>query len=55
MDKMKKNTVGTIPKLKIKVIERGKIDPINTQKHDRSLFWLGAGTSIKSGGVKLVL
>ena len=56
MDKMKKkNTVGTIPKSKIKVIERGKIDPINTQKHDRSLFWLGAGTSIKSGGVKLVL
>ena len=26
-----------------------------TQIHDRSLFWLGTGTSIESGGVKLVL
>ena len=25
-----------------------------TQIHDRSLFWIGTGTSIKSGGVKLV-
>jgi hypothetical protein len=24
-----------------------------TQIHDRSLFWLGTDTSIKSGGVKL--
>ena len=26
-----------------------------THIHDRSLSWLGTGTSIKSGGVKLVL
>ena len=26
----------------------------NTQIHDRSLSWLGTGTSIKSGGGKLV-
>ena len=27
----------------------------NSQSHDRSLFWLGTGTSIKSGSVKLIL
>ena len=26
----------------------------NTQIHDRLLFWLGTGTSIKSGEVKLL-
>ena len=34
---------------------RGKIGHPNIQIHDRSLYWLGTGTSIKSGGVKLDL
>ena len=32
----------------IDVVERGKIETPNTQAHDRSLPWLGTGTSIKS-------
>ena len=47
--------VETIPKSNIKIIERVGIDTPNTQIHDRSLSWLGTGTSITSGGVKLVL
>jgi len=52
-----KNTtpVGTIPKSIIKIVERSKIDTSNTQIHDDSLFWLGTGTLIKSGRVKLVI
>jgi hypothetical protein len=38
-----------------KSIEIGKIDTSNTQILDRSLSWLGTGTSIKSGEVELVL
>ena len=49
------NTVGTILKSNIKIVERGNIDTPNTQLHDSSLSWLGTGTSIKSGGVKRVL
>ena len=33
----KYDSVGTIEKLNIKVIERGEIDTPNTQIHDRSL------------------
>jgi hypothetical protein len=44
------HTVGTVPKSNSKIEERDKI----TQIHDHSLSWLGAGTSIKSGRVKLV-
>ena len=33
---------------------RDKIDTPYTSIHDCSLYWLGADTSIKSGGVKLV-
>jgi hypothetical protein len=54
--KLKNNkylNVRRIPKYNIKVIERGKID-ILTQIHDRSLSWVGTGTYVKSGGVKLV-
>jgi len=40
---------------KIKVVESGKLDTPNTKMHDRSLSWLGTGTSIKTSGVKLVL
>jgi len=35
--------------------ERGKFDTRNTQIHDRAHFWFDTGTSINSGGVKLVL
>jgi len=38
-----------------KIVERGKIDTPNTHIHDCSLSLLSTGTSIKSGGVKLVL
>jgi len=55
MENKKYHTVGIVPKSNIKIIERGKIDTPNTKIHDRSLSWLGTGTSIKSGGVKLVL
>ena len=48
------NTVGTILKSNIKIVERGKIEALATQMHDCSLFWLGTGTS-KVAGVKLVL
>jgi hypothetical protein len=56
--KMKnKNTtpVRTIPKSIIKIVERSKINTLSTQIHDDSLFWLGTGTLIKSGRVKLVI
>jgi len=45
----KYHTVGTVPKC-----DR-KIDTPNIHIHDRSLSWIGTGTSIKSGGAKLVL
>ena len=32
-----------------------KFDTPNTYIYDRSFSWLGTGTSIKNGGVKLVL
>jgi hypothetical protein len=35
--------------------KRGKIDTHNTHRHGRSLSWVCTETSIKSGGVKLVL
>jgi len=46
---------GTVSKSNIKIVGRGKIDTSNTQRHGRSLFWLGTDTSMKSGDVKLVL
>ena len=55
MKNNKYHTVETVLKPNIKIVERDKLDTSNTQIHDRSLSWLGTGTSIKSGGVKLVL
>jgi hypothetical protein len=49
MKNKKYHTVETIPKLNIKIVERGKIDTPSTQIHDPSLSWLGTGTLIKSG------
>ena len=48
-------TVGTIPKSIIKIVDRGKVDTLNTKIHDRSLSSVGTGTAITNGGVKLVL
>ena len=35
--------------------ERDKFDTLNTPIHHNSLSWLGTDTSIKHGGIKLVL
>ena len=35
----------TVPISNRKIVDRGKIDTPNTQIHDRSLSWLGTGTS----------
>jgi len=51
MKNKKNHTVGTIQKSNIKIVERGKIDTLNTQIHDRSVSWLGTGTSIKVAGI----
>ena len=37
-----------------KIVERGKIDTNNTQVYVLPLSWLGTGTSIKCGEVKLI-
>jgi hypothetical protein len=58
MNKMKNKkyqSVWTVHKSNRKFIERGKIDSPNTHVHDHSLSWLGTGTWIKSGRVKIVL
>jgi hypothetical protein len=53
--KQKCHTVRYVPKCPREIAERGKIETPNTYRiHDRSLFWLGTGISIKSGRVKLV-
>jgi hypothetical protein len=49
------HTVGTFPKTKRKIVDRGKIDTPNTQIHDRSLSCLGTGISKKMVRVELVL
>jgi hypothetical protein len=49
------HTVGTIRTSNRKIVDKEKIDTPNTQIHDCSVSWLDTGTSIKSGGVKLVL
>jgi hypothetical protein len=38
-----------------KLHKQPKFHTLNKHIHDRSLSWLGTGTSIKSGGVKIVL
>ena len=51
----KYHTVGTVSTSNRKIIEKETIDTLNTNIHDRSLPWLGTGTSIKRGGDKLVI
>ena len=41
--------------IQYQIVEKGKIDTSNKQIPDHSLSWLGTGTSIISGRVKLVL
>jgi len=50
----KYHNVGTIPKSNIKIVDRCKIDTSYAQIHERSLSWLGKGTSIKGDGIKLM-
>jgi hypothetical protein len=40
-------------KSNIKIVERDQIDTSNRHVDDRSLPWLGTGTSMKSGGACL--
>ena len=47
MKTKKYHTVRTVLKYNRKILERGKIDTINTQIHDRSLSWPSTGTSIE--------
>jgi hypothetical protein len=48
---IKNVTVGTVEKSNRKIVEIGQIDTPTTQIHDRSLYWHGTRTSIKSGMV----
>jgi len=49
------NTLASEPKYNRKIVETDvKLIPL-THIHDQSLFGLGTDTSIKSGGIKLVL
>lgn len=57
-NKMKKkiyHIVETIAKSNIIITERCIFDRPNTEIPDRSLSGIGTGTSIKSGGAKLIL
>jgi hypothetical protein len=47
--------VVIVPKSIRKIVETDPKSILLTHIHDRSLSWIGTGTSIKSGGVKLVL
>ena len=53
--KTKKKTKRTQHTSSDQAQQRQKIDNTNTHIHDWSLSWLGTGTSVKSGGVKLLL
>ena len=55
MKKKDSTLLGTVPNPNRKIIERGQVNTPNTHVHDQSLSWLGTATSIKRGGVELVL
>lgn len=55
MDNKNYHAVGTVPKYKRNVKEKGKIDSCSTSIHDRLLGWIGTGSLIPSGRAKLVL
>jgi len=52
----KYHTVGTVPKSNKKIVET-ETKPISLDTHvrRRSLSWLGTGTSVTSGGIKLIV
>ena len=54
-NKREKKRIPISGQFQIQIVERGKIDTPNTHINDRPLSWLGTGTTIKSGGIKLVL
>ena len=57
-NKKKQNKTPHCPnnsKIKYQNRRKRQIDTTNTQIRDLSSSWLGTGTSIKSGGIKLVL
>jgi hypothetical protein len=45
-------TLGTVPKFKIKITERYKIDIPNRHIHESSLSRHGADISVNSGGLR---
>jgi hypothetical protein len=45
-------TVEIVSDFNRSIVERDKMYASNTQKHGRSLSWLGTGTLIKSDRVK---
>jgi hypothetical protein len=47
MKNQKYDTVGTILRSNIKIVERGTFDTPNTQIHDLPFSWLETGTSLK--------
>ena len=48
-------TVGIFQHPITKCLERDKVDTLDTQLHECSLYWPGTDTLIKGGGDKLVL
>ena len=58
MENKKQNKTPYCPnnsKIKYQNRRKRQIDTTNTQIRDLSISWFGTGTSIKSGGIKLVL
>jgi len=56
MNNKKYHCDGTVLKFNRKFVHtRGKIDASYTHIHGRSFFWLGTGTTIKTGEIKLDL
>ena len=55
MEKKNSQTVETVPQSYRKFVDRGKIDTTKTYIHDHSISSLGTDTSMKSGGVQLVI
>ena len=49
-----RNTTLSVPESNRKIADREKLDTLSTQIYDRSFSWLGAGTSIKRSGAKIV-
>ena len=55
MKNKKYHIIVKVPKFNRKFVEKGKMDTTNTQTRESSLSSIGVCTSIKHGGIKLVL